>query len=213
MMRTPCCRRVLVPMELSIEQGRFVVQTARRAVEEYVLHRNKLAAPPQTPDGLRGKGGVFVTLSTYPEGLLRGCIGHPYPDSLLIEALIDSAISACSHDPRFPPVSKDELEAITVEVTVLTPPEIIRVKKPSEYPKQVQVGRHGLMVKKGWYQGLLLPQVAAEEGWDAEEFLSQTCRKAGLPLTAWMDEDTKVMRFEGLIHAEDKPRGSIRRKG
>ncbi len=200
-------------MELSIDEGRFVVETARRAVEEYVLHRNRLAVPEGTPPKLREKAGVFVTLNTYPDGLLRGCIGHPYPDSPLIEALIDSAISACSRDPRFPPVRKSELDAITVEVTVLTPPETIRVKKPSEYLNQVQVGRHGLMVKKGWYQGLLLPQVATEEGWDAEEFLSQTCRKAGLPLTAWMDEDTQVMRFEGLIHAEEKPRGTIRRKG
>ena len=202
-----------MPMEITAEQGEFLVRTARRAVEEYILHLNKLPRPPQIPDVLAERAGVFVTLNTFPDDVLRGCIGHPYPDSQLIDALIDSAISACSKDPRFPRVRKDELDRIVVEVTVLTPPEVLRARKASEYPKMVEVGRHGLIVKKGWYQGLLLPQVAVEYGWDSEEFLSQTCRKAGLPMTAWIDEDTLISTFEGLIFAEAKPRGEVARKG
>jgi uncharacterized protein (TIGR00296 family) len=159
------------------------------------------------------KAGVFVTLTTYPEEDLRGCIGHPYPDSPLVQALIDSSVSACSKDPRFPPVEKEELRKIVIEVTILTPPEVIHVSKPVEYSQHVEVGKHGLIVRKGWYQGLLLPQVPGDYGWDAEEFLSQTCRKAGLPLSAWIDKDTQVFRFEGIIFGEQTPRGDIVRKG
>jgi uncharacterized protein (TIGR00296 family) len=181
-------------------------------VEEYVLHMSPIEVPADAPDALREKAGVFVTLATYPDRDLRGCIGHPYADSPLLDALFDSAVSACSKDPRFQPVRKDELDGIVVEVTVLTPPQVVRVRKPSDLPKQVEVGRHGLIVRKGWYQGLLLPQVPVEQGWDAEEFLSQTCRKAGLPMTAWIDEDTEVSRFEGFIFGEEKPKGEVVRK-
>ncbi len=199
-------------MEFEDEEGEFLVRTARSAVEEYVKYRNRIEPPGETPDKMRQKAGVFVTLNTYPDGMLRGCIGHPYPDSPLIDALIDSAISACSRDPRFPPVGREELDRISVEVTVLTPPEQIKVKKPSEYADKIELVKHGLIVKKGWYQGLLLPQVATEYGWDAEEFLSQTCHKAGLPLMAWLDEDTQVLRFEGIVFSEEKPKGRVVRK-
>lgn len=212
-MLTPSWKGTLIKMEIGAEDGDFLVRRAREAVEEYVRHRSRLAVPQGTPENLKEKAGVFVTLNTYPDEDLRGCIGHPYPDSPLIEALIDSAVSACSRDPRFPPVQERELDGIVVEVTVLTPPELIRVRKPSEYPKNIEVGRHGLIVRQGWYQGLLLPQVAVEQGWDAEEFLSQTCRKAGLPLTAWIDRETQVSRFEGIIFAEESPRGKVLRKG
>ncbi len=200
-------------MEITLEEGRFLVQTARKAVEEHVVHRQIVPVPAETPAKLRAKAGAFVTLTTHPDDLLRGCIGHPYPDSPLIEAIVDSAVSACSRDPRFPPVRRDELNALIIEVTVLTPPEVIKAKKSSDLPKLVEVGRHGLIVRKGWYQGLLLPQVAVEQGWDAEEFLSQTCRKAGLPLTAWIDQDTHISTFEGVIHREETPKGPIVRKG
>jgi len=199
-------------MEFEDEEGEFLVRTARSAVVEYVKYRNRVEPPGETPDKMRQKAGVFVTLNIYPDGMLRGCIGHPYPDSPLIDALIDSAISACSRDPRFPPVGREELDRISVEVTVLTPPEQIKVKKPSEYADNIEIGKHGLIVRKGWYQGLLLPQVATEYGWDAEEFLSQTCHKAGLPLMAWLDEDTQVLRFEGIVFSEEKPKGRVVRK-
>jgi len=199
-------------MELNEVKGRFLVGTARETVEEFVTHRNVLAVPEETPGDLMEKAGVFVTLNTHLEEELRGCIGHPYPDSPLVQALIDSAVSACSKDPRFPPVGKEELRKIVIEVTVLTPPEVINVSKPVEYSQHVVVGKHGLIVRKGWYQGLLLPQVPGEYGWDAEEFLSQTCRKAGLPLSAWLDRDTQVSRFEGIIFGEETPRGNIARK-
>ena len=151
------------------------------------------------------KRGVFVTLTTC--GDLRGCIGHPYPDSTLKDAIVDSAISAATRDPRFPAVQMSEMDTITVEVTVLTPPE--RIDVPShELPDVIEIGRHGLIVKMGFHQGLLLPQVAPENNFSVVEFLNHTCMKAALPPDAWLN-DAEVYWFEGQIFKESAPRGKI----
>ncbi len=191
-------------MLLTLEEGTIAVRLARKAIEMY------LAEGKVIQDRLTGvfeqKRGVFTTLTKHGE--LRGCIGFPYPIKRLDEAIIESAIAAATEDPRFPPVSLDEMDEIIVEVTVLTPPEKLNVK-PTELPKHVEIGRHGLMVKRGFYSGLLLPQVAVEFGFDAEEFLSQTCMKAGLPPDCWLMEGTEVYRFEGQIFKEVRPRGEV----
>jgi hypothetical protein len=129
----------------------------------------------------------------------------------LIDALIDSAISAASRDPRFSPVQESELDGIVVEVSILTPPKKL-ITKPMEYAKEIRVGRDGLIVRNGIASGLLLPQVPVEWGWDEEEFLSQTCYKAGLPPDTWMDRDTEVFSFQGQVWQEEKPYGEVRKK-
>ena len=191
-------------MLLTLDEGRVAVKLARKAIETY------LAEGRVIEDRLSGvfeqKRGVFTTLTKHGE--LRGCIGFPYPIKRLDEAIIESAIAAATQDPRFPPVRLDEMDEIIVEVTVLTPPEKLNVK-PIELPKYVEIGRHGLMVRRGMYSGLLLPQVAVEFGFDAEEFLSQTCMKAGLPPDCWLMEGTEVYRFEGQIFKEVEPRGDV----
>ena len=191
-------------MLLTLEEGKIAVKLARKAIETYLSERKVIQ------DRLSGvfeqKRGVFTTLTKHGE--LRGCIGFPYPIKRLDEAIIESAIAAATEDPRFPPVSLEEMDEIIVEVTVLTPPEKLNVK-PTELPKHVEIGRHGLMVKRGYFSGLLLPQVAVEYGFDAEEFLSQTCMKAGLPLDCWLMEGTEVYRFEGQIFKEVEPRGEV----
>jgi len=141
--------------------------------------------------------------------MLRGCIGLPYPIKRLDDAIVDSAISAATQDPRFPPVELKEMDEIIVEVTVLTQPEKIVVKNRRDLPKHIEIGRHGLIIKRGAFSGLLLPQVAVEHGFDEEEFLVQTCFKAGLPPDAWLVDDTEVYRFEGQIFKEKTPRGEI----
>ncbi len=192
-------------MLLTIEEGRTAVRLARRAIETYLSERRVIR------DRLTGvfeeKRGVFTTLTKHGE--LRGCIGFPYPIKRLDEAIIESAIAAATEDPRFPPVRLEEMDEIIVEVTILTPPERIKAK-PVDLPKHVEIGRHGLMVKRGPYSGLLLPQVAVEFGFDAEEFLSQTCMKAGLPPDCWLVEGTEVYRFEGQIFKEVEPRGDVK---
>jgi uncharacterized protein (TIGR00296 family) len=110
---------------------------------------------------------------------------------------LDSSISAAIRDPRFPPVTQEEMDSIEVEVTVLTEPEEI---VPDS--QNVKVGEDGLMVEKGIFKGILLPQVPLELGWEAEEFLCQTCIKAGLPPDCWLDEGVTVYKFQGQIFSE-----------
>ncbi len=192
-----------MPRLLNAEDGRKAVKLARKAIETYLDERKVIQ------DRLNGvfaeKRGVFTTLTKHGE--LRGCIGFPYPIKRLDEAIIESAIAAAVDDPRFEPVRLSEMDEIIVEVTVLTPPEKIEAK-PKDMPRHVEIGRHGLIVKMGPFSGLLLPQVAVEYNFDAEEFLSQTCMKAGLPPDCWLT-GAEVYRFEGQIFKEVEPRGEV----
>lgn len=198
---------------LSLQEGEFLVKLARKAVETFVTNRIRIGVPRGTDSKLLTKCGVFVTLEAFmassPERELRGCIGYPLPDHPLAEATIDSAVSACSEDFRFPPVRSSELSEIVIEVSVLTPPALIKVDDPKVYPSKIKVGRSGLMVERGWNKGLLLPQVPVEWGWDEEQFLAQCCVKAGLPPNEWLKKTTKVYAFEGLIFQELEPRGKV----
>ncbi len=189
---------------LSFEDGIKAVKLARKAIESYL--KDKTTLKERYNGVFAEKRGVFVTLRK--DKNLRGCIGFPYPFKRLDEAIIDSAIAAATEDPRFPPVRLKEMDEIIVEVTVLTPPEKIdaRLEKLPEY---IEIGKHGLIVKRGAFSGLLLPQVAVEYNFDAEEFLSQTCMKAGLPPDCWLMEGTEVYRYEGQIFEEREPRGEI----
>lgn len=191
----------------TLEHGTLAVKIAREVVEKHV--RNEERPKFSVPEIFNEKSGVFVTLDTYPERELRGCIGFPEPIYPLIEAIINAAQSAATDDPRFPPVKPDELDNIVIEVSILTPPQLIRVKKPKEYPEHVRIGTDGLIVAKGYHRGLLLPQVATEYKWNAEEFLAQTCWKAGIPPDSWLDPTTKIFKFQAEIFAEETPRGKI----
>jgi len=201
-------------LEISDEEGEMLVRLAREAIERYLESSVKID-PPRGIDGkFYEKSGVFVTLqSQTPYGReLRGCIGYPTPDRPLIEALIDSAISSAVHDPRFTPVKRDEFDSLVVEVSVLTPPELISVSSPKEYPRHVRVGVDGLIVKWRFGSGLLLPQVPLEFGWDAEEFLSHTCMKAGATPDCWLTRDVEIYRFQSIIFEEESPRGRVVRR-
>ncbi len=188
---------------LDRDEGTIAVRLARSAIKAHLS--GEVAETDDLPEVFGEKRGVFVTL--HKNGDLRGCIGYPEPVMQLIDAILDSAVSAAVRDPRFPHVRYAEMEEIVVEVTILTPPAKIDAV-PSDLPKHVEVGRHGLIVRKGAYQGLLLPQVATEWGFDAEEFLSQTCIKAGLLPDAWLT-GAVVYSFEGQIFTELKPGGDV----
>ena len=195
-------------MLLDLERGRFLVRLARAAVEEYLRRGVKIEPPPETPPDLYEKRGVFVTLKTYPQRELRGCIGYPEPIMPLVLATIDAAISAATRDPRFYPVGVEELPKLLFEVTVLTPPQPIEVP-PEELPGAIKVGRDGLIVRCGYASGLLLPQVPVEWGWNEEEFLAQTCVKAGLPPNCWLDPRCQFYKFQGQIFTETEPYGEV----
>lgn len=200
--------------DLTLEEGKLLVFLARKAVETYLKTGETIKPPENAPEKLREKCGVFVTINTVRNDHkeLRGCIGYPYSTEPLINALIDSAISSAIRDPRFPPMSLDELGQVVFEVSVLTPPELIKVEKPSEYPSKIRVGRDGLIVERGFFKGLLLPQVPVEWNWDEEEFLCQCCIKAGLPPDCWLLSGTKIYRFQAIIFEETSPKGEIIRK-
>ncbi len=192
---------------LELEKGEFLVKLARKAIEEYLGSR-KVIDPPEE-EWLKEKRGVFTTLRTHPGNALRGCIGLPYPVFPLGKALIESAISAAVNDPRFYPVSLGEMDRIKIEVTVLTPPRELTCS-PEDRPKHVILGKHGLIVERDGFSGLLLPQVPEEVGWEtSEEFLDGTCAKAGLPPGCWKDPNTRVYVFEGEIFEEIEPRGRV----
>ncbi|HJU14325.1 MAG TPA: TIGR00296 family protein [Candidatus Nitrosotalea sp.] len=195
----------------SDNDGELLVRSARTAVSDYLKTGRRASAPDEVKARFAFNSGVFVTINK--EGELRGCIGFPTPDRKLYMSLIDAAIAAASEDPRFSPVEFSELPAITFEVTVLTPPEVVTVSDPSEYPSKIKVGRDGLIVKWEFGSGLLLPQVPVEYGWREEEFLSHTCQKAGAPMDAWRQKSTMVLRFGGIVFKESSPAGPVVRAG
>ena len=189
---------------LTEEEGALALQAARAFVQAAVT-RSPLP-PIGFPEIFSENRGVFVTLTEF--GDLRGCIGYPYPVMPLGEALREAAVSAALSDPRFYPVGPAELDDIRVEVTVLTAPEVLACE-PSLRPAEISVGRHGLIASVGRRSGLLLPQVAEEYGWNAEEFLRETCRKAGLHEEEWKKETCLIQTFEGQIFTESEHGSNI----
>ena len=193
----------------SLEEGKLAVSLARKVIEAWVQGRKDLKLPDDLPESFKRKAGIFVTLNSYPDKELRGCIGYPEPIMPLIEALVDAAKSASTRDPRVPPVTAKELDRIVVEVSLLTPPELIKVKNPKEYLGIIKIGRDGLIAQNSFSRGLLLPQVPVEWEWDVHTFLDHTCMKAGLNADAWTEKETKMFSFAAEIFDETRPGGDI----
>lgn len=170
-----------------------LLRMARASIREAFEGREPPTPEPMLP-GFAETRGAFVTIKL--DGNLRGCIGHIVSDRPLWETVTRMARAAAFEDPRFPPLSREELDAVTLEISVLTIPE--RVQDTGD----VEVGRDGLIVERGAARGLLLPQVATEWGWDRETFLDQTCIKAGLSAGAWREKDTRVLAFQAEVFAE-----------
>ena len=202
-----------VSFRLSDDEGKFLINLARNTVKTYLETGKTIEPPKDTPKKLFEKCGVFVTISKLRRGKkdLRGCIGYPYPTNPLVEAVIDAAINSSTQDPRFPSMSLSEIDKVVFEVSVLTPPEPVIVEKPEEYLTKIKVGEHGLIIEKGFYKGLLLPQVPVECGWGEEEFLCQCCVKAGLSPDSWLVKSTKIYKFTAIVFEEQTPQGEIKR--
>jgi AmmeMemoRadiSam system protein A len=152
--------------------------------------------PAAVPDALRRPGRAFVTLRH--DGELRGCIGQIDADRSLAEAVWRAAVLAATDDPRFSPLAREELEGLRLEVSVLTEPLRMGVADLAG----VEPGRDGVMVRRGRRQGILLPQVATEQGWDAMALLAAVCRKAGLPDDAWRRPDCELYVFRADVFGE-----------
>jgi len=197
--------------KLTEEEEILLVKLARRAVERNLKDGTIITPPEGISENLKEPRGVFVTINAFKNKTrtLRGCIGFPYPIYPLAKAVIEAAIESATRDPRFPPLSMSELNHVVFEVSVLTPPEPIKVSSPTEYPSKVKIGVDGLIVERGFNKGLLLPQVPIEWGWDSEEFLCQCCMKAGLTPDCWILKGTKIYKFSCILIMELEPNGRI----
>jgi len=181
---------------LNEKQQKVLLGIARKTVEEYVRSRKITEFNVEDPL-LKEKRGVFVTLRK--KGMLRGCIGYIMPLEELYKAVSKMAIQSSTGDPRFPPVRPEELAEVEIEISVLTVPE--RINSVDE----IEMGKHGVIVKRGSNQGVFLPQVATETGWSKEEFLNRLCYdKAHLPADAWKDKDTEIYTFSAQVFEEEK---------
>jgi AmmeMemoRadiSam system protein A len=160
--------------EFSREERSLLLQLAHQSIAAALEHREISLVPPNPH--LAEPRGVFTTL--YYRGDLRGCVGYVFPVMSLYRTVAESARGAAFDDSRFAPVTREQAAELEVSLSILSPPQPIR-------PEDVEIGRHGLLIKMGDYRGLLLPQVPIEHKWDRTAFLEQTCKKAGLPVDAW----------------------------
>lgn len=175
---------------LSQEEKDYLKNLVRLRIGNTLAGRRTVTPEPPT-DRLREKFGAFVTLTI--RGRLRGCIGHIVGDMPLYATIGEMAAAAAFEDPRFPPLSAREFQDVAIEISILSPIE------PCPDPALVEVGRHGLLIRRGGHSGLLLPQVPVEWHWNREQFLDQTCLKAGLEPGCWRAPDTSLFWFEAEV--------------
>jgi AmmeMemoRadiSam system protein A len=171
---------------------RSLLELARRAIAEAVCLQKPAEGIPQS-GVFSEKRGVFVTLDV--RARLRGCIGVVEAFEPLGESIARCATSAALHDPRFSPVSAEDLRELQIEISLLSPPEPI-------LPENIEIGKHGLLILQGSKRGLLLPQVAVEHKLGREQFLEETCRKAGLNARAWEEPETQILGFTCEVFSE-----------
>lgn len=186
-----------VEFKLNSKEQQALLEIAKKSVETAVREGKFYQCSPGGLEALTQDRGAFVTLKK--QGELRGCIGYVAPLKPLCLTVRDVAALAAVKDTRFPPVTEAELRSLEYEVSVLSP-----LRRVTEW-KQIRVGRDGLLIRKGDYEGLLLPQVATEQRWDRTTFLDQTCIKAGLPPRSWQDDDADVFMFTAFVFGDHPP--------
>ena len=178
---------------LSESEKQFLLEVARASITAAVMGKQE-PKRGKCPPAVLQPSGAFVTLHERNE--LRGCIGYIEAARPMVETVHNVAAKAALEDPRFPPVSPEELSSIELEISVISPMK--RIQSADE----IEVGKHGILLQAGMSRGLLLPQVATEYGWDRETFLCQTARKAGLPSSAWKNPETRIFIFTAEVFGE-----------
>lgn len=201
---------IVMDKGLSLEQGASLVRLARKSIS-YTLASGVGLTELCEDRQLLELRGAFVTLLSFTKRELLGCIGLPFPVKPLWYAVSEMAVEAALHDPRFEPLKRQELESVLVEVSVLSEPEEILGDK-REIPKKIGIGSDGLIVQRESRSGLLLPQVALEQNWNAKQFLENCCLKAGLMENMWLSKETKVLKFRAQVFSETRPNGSVEEK-
>lgn len=183
---------------LTPTDGKQLIKLAKDAVKSF-LEQKPFDIPDKIAQKYSKKKGVFVSIKKSKN--LRGCIGYIEPEHPLWWAIVNAAKGAAFEDPRFPPISSNELPQVKFEISVLTEPKLMKCK-PEERPKHIKIGKHGLIAQREHYRGILLPQVFTEMKVDPKSALNMTCEKAGLPSRAWEEPDTHIYIFECQIFKE-----------
>jgi AmmeMemoRadiSam system protein A len=178
---------------LSPTERAALLGIARAAILAHLEHEP--IAEPAVTGALAEVRGAFVTL--HARGELRGCVGTFQPAESLAQTVARMAVAAASDDPRFPPVEPNEIPDLEVSISALGP------RQPLPDPRAVRVGMDGLLIRRGWHRGALLPKVAVENGWTSEEFLKHVCLKAGLPARAWQEPGTELEVFQAEEFGEE----------
>lgn len=179
--------------KLSAELQQKLLRIARETIETYIRTHELPTFSVEEPE-LQQKAGAFVTIKSH--GRLRGCIGQVEGLKPLHETIVEMAIAAATQDPRFMPIAENELDSLHLEISVMTPLQRI------DDPEEIQVGVHGILLRRGFRSGLLLPQVATEHDWDRMTFLQHTCLKAGLSPNEWNDPRTEIYVFSAQVFHE-----------
>ncbi len=182
-------RKAGIDLHFSDEERRLLKQLAKSSIESVLFRKEEKHL--DLPESLKEKMGAFVCLKT--QGELKGCIGYVRGQLPLDQTIRQMAVEAAFHDPRFMPLNQAEWKDTDIEISVLTP-----MKRITDV-NEIEVGIHGIYIEKGFSSGLLLPQVATENGWDLKTFLEYTCMKAGLPKDAWKSKDTDIYIFSADV--------------
>jgi uncharacterized protein len=183
-----------VSKSLTDQDRRALLEIARRVIVESIIHGRRWR-PESMTEKLAAPGSAFVTLTL--GGRLRGCVGMAEARNSLAHAVAHCAVAAATEDTRFKPIKPEEVAGLTIEVSVLSPLAPIK-------SDEIEIGRHGLVVERGAFRGLLLPQVPVEHHWTRENFLAETCLKAGLPADAWKSAETRLLGFTAEIFSENE---------
>jgi uncharacterized protein (TIGR00296 family) len=192
---------------LSLAEGKILVKLAREVVErKFKLGKFYVK---KVDKKFEEKKGVFVTLETFPEKELRGCIGFINPIYPLYEAAQRASYASAFEDFRFLPLKEEELKKIVFKVSILTEPKLIKVKSPEEYKQKIELGKDGLILVYGNNQGVFLPEVPIEANWSINEYLENLCFKAGLTPDVIYEKDAKIFKFQTQVFAEKEPEGEI----
>ncbi len=182
---------------ISSDDGKLLLKLARDTIYLKLYSENLIVS--DSVKKFNEKQGVFVTI--HKNGDLRGCIGFPYPVHPLYEGIIEASKSAAFSDSRFQPLEKDEFEKISLEISILSVPELIEVKDSNEYFKKIEIGKDGLIINFNGYSGIFLPQVPIEQKWDILEYLENLSYKAGLSKDSW--KNSEIYKFQAQIFSEN----------
>ena len=191
-------------MTLSKKEGEYLVGLSRSSIAYFIKNLAPIKPPKTQFPELLEKRGIFCTILTYPENSLRGCIGMIDSDKSLISTVIETSCSA-TQDSRFLPLKEEELNKITIELTILGKMEKILVYEPRDFLREIRIGRDGLYLKYHYNCGIFLPQVPVEQKWDVKTYLSELCMKSGMNEDAWITKPIKLYKFQAQIFSESEP--------